>query len=118
VGEVTDWNLGLLDNDPEIAESVAAAINLLEIHGPSRGRPTVDRISHSSVHNLKELRPGSRGSSEIRILFVFDPARQAVLLVAGDKAGAWDAWYRKSTPHAEQRYTIWLAGGYDEVRGA
>ncbi|MFI6760546.1 hypothetical protein ACIBF5_15560 [Micromonospora sp. NPDC050417] len=29
---------------------------------------------------MKELRPGSTGSSEVRILFVFDPVRRAVLL--------------------------------------
>ena len=34
--------------------------------------------------------PGSRGRSEVRILFVFDPWRSAILLVAGDKAGSWD----------------------------
>ncbi|WP_438860658.1 type II toxin-antitoxin system RelE/ParE family toxin [Amycolatopsis solani] len=39
----------------------------------------------SRLHNLKELRPASAGSSEIRILFAFDPVRRAVLLVAGDE---------------------------------
>ncbi|WP_242670577.1 type II toxin-antitoxin system RelE/ParE family toxin [Bifidobacterium longum] len=34
---------------------------------------------------MKELRPGSTGRSEVRILFVFDPERKAVLLVGGDK---------------------------------
>jgi hypothetical protein len=38
---------------------------------------------------MKELRPGSSARSEIRILFAFDQARQAILLVAGDKAGNW-----------------------------
>lgn len=56
------------------------------------GRPLVDRITGSRIHNLKELRPGSSASSEIRILFVFDPERRAVLLVAGDKAGDWRRW--------------------------
>jgi len=54
------------------------------------------------------LRPGSAGSSEIRILFVFDPERSAVLLVAGDKAGQWTEWYRRSIPLAEVRYAEWL----------
>jgi hypothetical protein len=66
---------------------------------------------------MKELRPGSVGRSEIRILFVFDPARQAVLLVAGDKAGNWFRWYRDNIPLAERRYTTWLHGGYDKERG-
>ena len=56
------------------------------------------------LSNLKELRPGSAGRSEIRILYIFDPRRNAVLLAAGDKAGKWEAWYRQAIPLAEQRY--------------
>jgi hypothetical protein len=47
--------------------------------GPALGRPPADRISGSRLHNLKELRPGSSGASKVRILFIFDPARNAVL---------------------------------------
>jgi hypothetical protein len=50
--------------------------------------PLVDTITNSKIANLKELRPGSRGRSEARVLFVFDPWRSAILLVAGDKAGS------------------------------
>ena len=53
--------------------------------GPDLGRPLADRVHHSRLSNLKELRPGSAGRSEIRILYIFDPRRNAVLLVAGDK---------------------------------
>jgi hypothetical protein len=58
---------------------------------------------------MKELRPPSAGRSEIRILFVFDPWRSAVLLVAGDKSGQWDRWYRTTIPRAEQLYEDYLA---------
>jgi hypothetical protein len=51
-----------------------------------------------------DLRPGSAGTTEVRILFAFDPAREAILLVAGDKAGQWNAWYRSSIPLADARY--------------
>jgi len=60
------------------------------------------------------LRPASSWRAEIRIPFVFDPQRQAVVLVAGDKAGRWSRWYRENIPIAELRYDKWLAGGYDE----
>jgi hypothetical protein len=53
--------------------------------------------------NLKELRPGTT-----RILFVFDPWRSSILLVGGDKAGRWNAWYQEAIPLAEQRYEIYL----------
>ena len=44
----------------------------------------------------------------MRILFVFDPWRSSILLVAGDKAGQWEAWYREAIPLAEQRYEAYL----------
>ena len=90
---------------------------MLEADGPALGRPRVDSIEGSSILNMKEMRPGSRGRSEIRILFVFDPVCQAVLLVAGDKAGNWTKWHRNAIPLAERRYARWLAGDYAEERG-
>ncbi|MFC0003019.1 type II toxin-antitoxin system RelE/ParE family toxin [Micromonospora siamensis] len=44
----------------------------------------------------------------IRILFVFDPWSQAVLLVAGNKAGDWDRWYNRAVPQAEDAYADWI----------
>ena len=98
------WFEQLCEEDPTSADLVEAAVDLLAQQGPRLGRPMVDRIQGSRYHNMKELRPASAGSSEIRILFVFDPRRHAILLVAGDKSGRWDAWYRTNIPVAEQRY--------------
>lgn len=114
VDEVDEWFVRLCEEEPETADLVAAAIDMLEDHGPTLGRPLVDRIKGAGVHNMKELRPGSVGDSEVRILFVFDPARCAVLLVAGDKAGAWSEWYDTNLPVAESRYARWLSGDYAE----
>ncbi|MFG2013724.1 type II toxin-antitoxin system RelE/ParE family toxin [Actinomadura geliboluensis] len=75
---------------------------------PGLGRPLVDRLEGSEIHNLKELRPGSAGRSEIRILFVFDPWRSAILLVGGDKSGDWSGWYRRAIPRAEELYVDYL----------
>jgi hypothetical protein len=36
------------------------------------------------------------------------PGTNAVLLVAGDKAGHWTAWYRQAIPLAEERYAAYL----------
>jgi hypothetical protein len=58
---------------------------------------------------MKELRPPSSGSTEIRMLFAFDPRREAIFLVAGDKAGNWDTWYRKAIPLADDRFAQHLA---------
>jgi hypothetical protein len=62
----------------------------------------------STIHNLEELRPGSAGASEIRVLFAFDPWRSAVLLLAGDKAADWKGWYRHAVPQAEELYATYL----------
>ncbi|SFK82086.1 Phage derived protein Gp49-like [Streptosporangium canum] len=71
---------------------------------------TQDRLRRTeAVQNMKELRPGSSGRSEIRILFAFDPRRSAVPLVAGDKAGRWEALYDKAIPLAEERFAEWVA---------
>ncbi len=43
--------------------------------------------------------------------------RSSVLLVAGDNAGQWNAWYAEAIPLAEQRYKTYLVerGGEDAV---
>ena len=99
----------LYESDPVSHQRVNQAISILERNGPAEGRPLVDTITASRIANMKELRPPSAGRSEIRILLVFDPWRSAVLLVAGDKAGQWDKWYRTAIPQAEQLYEDYLA---------
>lgn len=79
-------------------------MELLEDRGPQLGRPVVDTVSRSRHRNMKELRPGSSGRSELRILFAFDPERQAILLLAGDKAGNWQRWYKKNIPLADNLF--------------
>jgi len=103
--EVRDWVAAL---DERSHKLVVQAIDILADCGPVLGRPMVDHVEHSAVQNLKELRPGSAGRSELRILFVFDPWRSAILLVAGDKAGNWQQWYRQAIPRAEQLLEIYL----------
>jgi hypothetical protein len=109
VAEVDAWFVDLVTDDPTSAALVERAIDLLAMEGPALGRPMVDRVNASRHHNMKELRPGSSGASEIRILFVFDPVRRAVLLVAGDKAGNWKGWYDVNIPLADKRYDEHLA---------
>ena len=66
-------------------------------------------LQGSEIGNLKELRPRSGRDVAIRVLFVFDPWSQAVLLVAGNKAGDWSGWYKTAIPVAEAAYENWLA---------
>lgn len=103
LNEVEDWYFTL---DEDSMAAVTGAIDLLELEGPTLGRPIVDKVAGSSFHNMKELRPAA---TSIRILFIFDPDRQAILLLGGDKAGSWRRWYDRNIPIAEQRYRNWLA---------
>lgn len=98
---IAGW-LASLDGNSR--EQVVAAVELLEDHGPHLGRPLVDTVTASRHKNMKELRPGSSGRSELRVLFAFDPTRQAILLVAGDKAGNWKRWYRQNIPVADDLF--------------
>jgi hypothetical protein len=98
---VAEWR-NTLDNDTY--QQVLAALRELRDEGPTLGRPLVDTVKGSRHRNMKELRPGSSGRSEVRILFAFDPQRPAILLVAGDKAGQWDDWYKRAIPLADDRF--------------
>ena len=85
--EAVAWLENLEASDAKTAGLVDDAIYALSRSGPALGRPLVDTITDSKIKNLKELRPGSSGPSKIRILFVFDPWRSAVLLVAATSPG-------------------------------
>ncbi|WP_062344947.1 type II toxin-antitoxin system RelE/ParE family toxin [Herbidospora yilanensis] len=112
---VESWFLELVKSDLVTAELIEDAIDQLAEVGPTLGRPLVDTLEHSNLPNLKELRPGSTGRSKIRLLFVFDPDRSAIFLVAGDKAGQWSRWYDKAIPLAEARYAEYRAKLEKEV---
>ena len=90
--EVSDefrvWYAGL--NEQEW-ESVNSAVGKLEEYGPTLGRPYVDTLIGSKYPNMKELRIQHQGHP-YRILFVFDPRRNAYLILGGDKTGEKD-WY-------------------------
>lgn len=95
------WADGLEEDD---AEALLAAIRVLRDQGPTLGRPLVDTIERSRHKNMKELRPGSSGRTEVRVLFAFDAARHAILLVGGDKSGEWSTWYDVNIPIADERF--------------
>ena len=107
--EYAAWFTMLIKEDLGSATQVAQAVAALREEGPALGRPLVDRLKGTKIHHLKELRPGSRGRSEIRIIFAFDPSRSALLLLGGDKAGNWQRWYRDNIPLAEQLYLDYTA---------
>jgi hypothetical protein len=112
VPEVHDWFLRLDDLSAGLVRDAAGTAG----RARALGRPLADRITGSRLHNLKERRPGSAGRTEMRILYVFDTQRQAVLLVAGDKSGRWTRWYGEAIKLAEDRYDRYLATPPEEIQ--
>ena len=105
--EVTDqftqwWST--LSNDQR--EAVTDRVDILTEQGPDLGRPIVDRIHSSRHQSMKELRAAKGGA--LRVLFSFDPRRQAILLLGGDKTGAWNDWYQWAVPAADDLYDEYL----------
>ncbi len=86
------------------ADALLAAIRVLRDLGPNLGRPLVDTVKDSRHSNMKELRPGSTGRTEVRLLFAFDRKRSAILLLGGDKSDDWSGWYSKNIPIADERF--------------
>lgn len=103
--EVAQWVEDLRSSDPTAVDQVEAAVDVLSERGPTLGRPLVDTLTGSKIANMKELRPRR---TNIRILFVFDPWRSAILLVAGDKTGERNRWYDRAIPRAEESYERYL----------
>jgi len=76
---------------------------LIEL-GPSLGRPHADTLAGSRYANMKELRFRADGGVW-RVAFAFDPARRAIILVAGDKGGvAQRRFYRCLIARADARF--------------
>ena len=100
--ELIEPRVASLDEDPRA--QLFAAIEVLQAAGPQLGRPLVDTVTASRHRNMKELRPGSSGRSELRVLFAFEPERRAIMLVAGDKARNWARWYKVNIPVADDLF--------------
>jgi hypothetical protein len=91
-----------------VQDELLLGVRLLEVYGPKLGRPHVDTLKGSQFANMKELR--FRADDGVwRVAFAFDPKRNAILLVAGDKSGTSQArFYKKLIATADARYKIHL----------
>lgn len=98
-----DWYSSLNEQD---SDAVFRVVSLLERLGPRLGFPHSSAIEGSS-HALRELRVQA-GGRPLRILYAFDPKRQALLLIGGDKTGK-DRFYEETIPKAERLWKEYLA---------
>lgn len=80
--EFAAWYAGL---DDAGSDDVDAAVDVLAEAGVTLGYPRSSEIKGASFP-LRELRIQSNGRP-LRVFYAFDPRRQAVLLIGGDKTG-------------------------------
>jgi hypothetical protein len=91
---------------PDAQDNLLAAAKSLQIAGPKAGRPHVDTLNGSRYANMKELRFSAHGGREVwRAAFAFDPGRNAIVLVAGEKQGRHQGlFYKKLIKLADERF--------------
>lgn len=88
-----------------VQDALLASVSLLVTYGPALGRPHADTLAGSKHANMKELR-FKADNGVWRVAFAFDPARQGIILVAGDKAGvAQPRFYKALIAKADSRFT-------------
>lgn len=95
------------DLDDDVRRRLAPKIERLELHGPTLGYPESSDINDSRHGGMRELRPQIDGRP-YRILYAFDPNREALLILAGDKTSD-DDWYDRNVPIADAIFDRHLA---------
>lgn len=104
---VTDeFSAWLCAQSPKAQAKIDTHVLMLEAAGPTLparySKPIV-----TSRHAMRELRV-QVGGDPFRILHAFDPKRNVVLLLGGDKSGD-DRWYTKHVPIADRLFDEHLA---------
>jgi len=89
-------------------ESIRPKVTMLEAAGTTLGYPHSTKIIGSRFPEMRELRVQHAGCP-YRILYAFDPIRQAVLLMGGEKTGD-DRWYEKAIRLADKLFEEYLRG--------
>lgn len=94
----------LSELEANVKVELFAKLKLLEEFGPSLGRPHVDTLEGSKHANMKELRFNA-SNGVWRVAFAFDPEREAILLVGGDKSGgSQKRFYKSLISKADRRF--------------
>jgi hypothetical protein len=102
--EFREWYRTALADEER--DAIVATVLRLQEDGPALRRPLSGIIKASRFANMKELIPPA---GNIRILYVFDPERQALLLLGEDKTDDWNDWYQTNIPIADAIFERHLA---------
>ena len=105
-----DFAEELVAFEPKVRAEILALAVLLREEGPQLGRPHADTLKGSRHANMKELRVRMPNAAW-RVAFAFDPERQAIVLMAGDKSGVNEKrFYRTLIAKADERFDRHLEG--------
>jgi hypothetical protein len=91
--------------DEKQEEALVERLTMLRNDGPQARRPYFGTLRGGDNKNLKEIIVTKR---ELRVIFIFDPKQNAVLLLGGDKSGDYEGWYDEYIPVAEELYRTYL----------
>ncbi len=97
------WN----ELDESEQESVDPVVQRLEERGTDLNFPHSSGIALSKHSHMRELRIQHKGNP-YRVLYAFDPKRNAILLIGGNKKGN-DDWYNEYIAIADRLYNEHLA---------
>lgn len=96
--------------DSRTRRSLAVVIGLLQQDGPMLPRPYADKLKGTKF-DLRELRDSvydDRNQEHVyRILYAFDPLRQAFICLGGDKSND-RRWYERNIRRAEHIFEEYL----------
>jgi len=102
--EFADWYEGLTEPEQNAVERV---VDLLEERGATLTFPLSSGIKGSKFSSMRELRIQHRGEP-YRVLYAFDPVRQAVLLMGGVKTGQGNRWYEDAIRQADKLFAEYV----------
>ena len=102
--EFGTWWDGLADGEQA---SISVHVRQLEKRGPNLPFPYSSGLKGSRHGHMRELRVQS-GGKPLRIFYVFDQRRSAILLIGGDKTGD-KRFYERMIPIADALYDVHLA---------
>lgn len=93
--EFEDW---FLNSDQKLQNDIVENVEILRQFGPHLSRPHVEFRSNKRV---------------IRIFFVFDPDRNGVLVIGGNKAGSGDKnFYERMIKLSEKIYKRYIVQNF------
>jgi hypothetical protein len=101
--EFGDWFESL---SAEEEKAIVNVVRKLEVLGLQLGYPHSSAIEGAPVA-FRELRPKG-GESPLRVIYAFDPVRDAVLIIGGDKSND-PKFYDRILPEASKIWQQYLA---------